>query len=378
MARRMLAKGPDGTFDLVEVPADSEKELQVLVMNHPQLIPADELGLDGDLLVVGRETSLASGAIDLLCLARSGDLVLVEFKTGPQNPDFRAALAQLIDYGSDLWGMNLADFDNGVVQRYLSGDSLAQAVAKTKWNLGEEELATLNARLADVLVNGDFKFVVAAQRFTQPMIKSLQYLNATSRYGQYFLVQVIRLDGSQLPAYSAYSAQLVSGPARSGGPGASGSTGPTNEADFLARITEDDYRDAMKEIFAAASALGLVIYWGTKGASIRVRTPDRNEPVSLAWAFLDGDQFFGARHLSLGVDPGTQELVPSAKAAIRAFVQEVSAIRGARAVPTKLDAYTFEPQAAVTAKTAVIDALEHVVEAVRALEESRPGRDEQS
>src|SRR5215207_7308425 len=86
-----------------------------------QLIPSDDLGLDGDLLVLGRETALASGRIDLLCLARSGDLVLIEFKTGPQNPDFRHALAQLIDYGSDLWRLSPEDFDHGVAQRYFAG-----------------------------------------------------------------------------------------------------------------------------------------------------------------------------------------------------------------------------------------------------------------
>jgi hypothetical protein len=360
----------------VEVPARCEEDLQEIVKLHPQLIPADDLGLDGDLLVVGRETSLASGAIDLLCLARSGDLVLIEFKTGPQNPDFRAALAQLIDYGSDLWGMTLADFDNGVVQRYLSGrhvspgfeglGSLAEAIAKADWDQGKDELTTLNARLTDVLANGDFRFVVAAQRFTQPMIKSLQYLNATSRYGQYSLVQVIWMKGNQL---SAYSAQVVSGTARSRPPGASVGAGQTNEADFLAGIADDDYRDAMKEIFAGASALGLVTYWGAKGASLRVRVPDRNEPVSVAWAFHEGDQFFGARHLSLGIDLGTLELVHSVKPAIEAFVQEVSQIPGATAVPSKLNAYMFGPPVVATVKPAVIAALEHVVAAVRALEE---------
>ncbi|WP_328327621.1 hypothetical protein OHA70_01405 [Kribbella sp. NBC_00382] len=381
MPRRVLAQGPDGSFDLVEVPAESEKALQEIVKLNPQLIPSDDLGLDGDLLVVGRETSLASGAIDLLCLARSGDLVLIEFKTGPQNPDFRAALAQLIDYGSDLWGMTLTDFDNGVVQRYLSGGhvseafkglgSLAEAVSKTNWELGEEELGTLNARLTDVLANGDFRFVVAAQRFTPAMIKSLQYLNATARYGQYSLVQVIRMEGSQL---SAYSAQVVSGTARSGQTASSVGTGRTNEANFLAGIADDEYRDAMKEVLAGASALGLVTYWGAKGASLRVRTPDRAEPVSIAWAFLEGDQWFSARHLSLGVDRETLAQVHSVQPAIEAFVQEVSQIPGAKPVPSKLDAYMFEPAIVPRAKASIIAALEHVVAAVRALGDEPPSR----
>ena len=103
MPRRVLVTRSEQSFDLIEAPAPSEHHLQEVVKTSPQLIPADDLGLDGDLLVVGRETSLASGYIDLLCLARSGDLVLVEFKTGPQNPDFRHALAQAIDYGGSSY-----------------------------------------------------------------------------------------------------------------------------------------------------------------------------------------------------------------------------------------------------------------------------------
>ncbi|MEI2811962.1 MAG: endonuclease NucS domain-containing protein [Nocardioides sp.] len=94
MPRKILVTGgAAGAVDLVEVEADNELELQEILRANPQLVPAVDLGLPGDLLVVGRETRVASGAIDLLCLSRSGELVIIEFKTGPQNSDFRHALA---------------------------------------------------------------------------------------------------------------------------------------------------------------------------------------------------------------------------------------------------------------------------------------------
>jgi hypothetical protein len=163
MPRRVLVRSPTESFELVEVPAPSEKDLQEIMKANPTLIPAEDLGHDGDLLVVGRETNLASGAIDLLCLARSGDLVLVEFKTGPQNPDFRHALAQLIDYGSDLWRTSVPDFDQGVVQRFLSGPhctpvyksaSNLRDLVTIAWQVGEEEWAGVQGRLAEVPVSG--------------------------------------------------------------------------------------------------------------------------------------------------------------------------------------------------------------------------------
>src|SRR6058998_2529108 len=92
---------------LEEILAPDEQNLHDRLRLSPGLLPIEDLELDGPLLVVGQEVSLASGRIDLVGLSRSGDILLVEFKTGPQNPDFRHVLAQLVDYGSDLWEQSL-------------------------------------------------------------------------------------------------------------------------------------------------------------------------------------------------------------------------------------------------------------------------------
>jgi hypothetical protein len=359
------------SFDLVEIPAENEHALQEIVKQHPQLIPAEDLGLDGDLLVIGRETSLQSGAIDLLCLAKSGDLVLVEFKTGPQNPDFRAALAQVIDYGSDLWGMTLDDFDRGVVQRYLTGQhvadvykqvqSLDDAIGLTNWMLGEDELESLRTRLTEVLVNGDFKFVVAAQRFTPAMAKSLDYLNSTARFGRYYLVQVIKLAGNQL---SAYSAQVVAGTTVSRPQGSV--AGRMNEADFLAAATDEAYREALADLFSTVKALGLVTFWGAKGASIRIRTPDGVEPLSVGWVF-HGPGWLGTRDLTLGVDPSSLAARPTVAPSVNAFVAELASIPGGRKLPGQIQAYSFEPLQFVQVQPSIVAGMERLVGAVRAL-----------
>ncbi|MGN6561813.1 MAG: hypothetical protein ACTHMU_04065, partial [Thermomicrobiales bacterium] len=99
MARKLMAQQATGaSILLTEMPAANEAVLQETMKHNPDLLPIDEFGMAGPLLVVGRETTLQSGYVDLLCLARSGELLIIEFKTGPQNPDFRHALAQLLDY----------------------------------------------------------------------------------------------------------------------------------------------------------------------------------------------------------------------------------------------------------------------------------------
>jgi RecB family endonuclease NucS len=102
VARRMILVNDFDEVMLSEVEAVSEGQLQGRLKDSPDLLTVEELGLTGPLLVVGRETTLPSGAADLLALGPTGDLIVIEMKTGPQNSDFRAALAQATDYGADL------------------------------------------------------------------------------------------------------------------------------------------------------------------------------------------------------------------------------------------------------------------------------------
>jgi RecB family endonuclease NucS len=97
MARKILLIDPKGAHELGEVAASDEAELQERVKSSPELLPIEDFGMVGPLLVIGRETTLPSGAVDLVGLARGGELLIVEFKTGPQNPDFRRATSQLVD-----------------------------------------------------------------------------------------------------------------------------------------------------------------------------------------------------------------------------------------------------------------------------------------
>ena len=367
MPRRFLVERAGEHFDLVESPAPSEHHLQEVMKMNPQLIPADDLGLDGDLLVIGRETSLASGAIDLLCLASSGDLVLVEFKTGPQNPDFRHALAQLIDYGSDLWQLSVDDFDRGVVQRFLrSGHApehlagchdLRGAIGRAGWNLDDEATDALLERLADVLQNGDFHFVVAAQRFTETMRASLDYLNSTMHLGRFFLVEIVELSGAEL---TAHAAQVVAAPSRRTRV-SSGSRVTTDEAAFLASLDGDAYRNAFQDFLAACSALGLVLAWGSKGFSIRLPTPDRNEPLSIAWGLPDGAQWQGLWHLSVGVDRASLKQSPSLVDPVERYIAAIEAVPGGRHLNTKMAARTFDASTAPSAVPALIDAIAALV-----------------
>ena len=145
MSRKILLQKGDGTVDpLDERPVGCEEELRQLVKENPDILPYDELGLSGPLLVVGRETTLPSGAVDLVAIARGGQLLLIEFKTGPQNTEFRYSLAQLLDYGSDMWGMSYEGFEQTVALRYFAPQFPVQQRPSPRYTL--RPVSTFHAR----------------------------------------------------------------------------------------------------------------------------------------------------------------------------------------------------------------------------------------
>ena len=195
-----------------EAAAANELELQKQMKTTPDLLPIDEFDMVGPLMVVGRETSLPSGAVDLVAVARSGELLIVEFKTGPQKADFRHVLAQLLDYGSDLWGMSYADFEATVVRPYFAGTrcednrlrgvtTLEEAAGRVWTDLTAEERALFRDHIAEQLQTGAFHFVIVAQRFRTTMERTVAYLNTLSASARFYAVELVRFEAATLSAY---------------------------------------------------------------------------------------------------------------------------------------------------------------------------------
>src|SRR5215469_5780049 len=128
------------------------------------------------------------------------------------------------------------------------------------------------------------------------MTRTLEYLNTVTQAGHYHLVQMIQFNGQDMTAYAAQSITSPTAPRRA--PAGSGAS----ETSFLAALDDDAYRQALSDIFDSCRALGLTFAWGTKGASIRIATPDRSEPLSIGWIFPAGASWLGLTHLTLGYD----------------------------------------------------------------------------
>lgn len=258
-----------------KVETKSEWELQKFVRDHPELFPLKEFGMEDSLLVVGMEIGLGSGPMDMVGLTRSGDILLIEFKTGLVISDFRKAIAQLLDYGSALFRASLQSFETRVVRKYFNGrycrptryrntPSLKVAFDRTWGQINQFE--TFTNRVIDALASGSFHFVVVAQRFTPAMQHTVDYLNSLESNARFYLVEMTRHEGKDVTAYQARTIgrpQILS------------------KAFFLDRV--DDHNSEYSEFFKEAEHLGLIFGWGKNGVAIRVR--DFPKPLAVAWAY---------------------------------------------------------------------------------------------
>ena len=376
MPRKMIVRKDDGsTQSLEETVAKNEEELQELVKDNPDILPVEEFGMTGPLMVVGRETTLPSGAVDLVALARGGDLLIVEFKTGPQNTDFRRALAQLLDYGADLWGMSYEDFEATVASRYFTSQhcrdkrvrekSSIEEAAKEIWErFTEEESESFRDRLSKQLADGAFHYVLVAQRFVRTVAKTIEYLNAIRSSARFYAVELVPFTGEGLYAYESRALVLPPPPPP---------PGPVDKERFLAQVQDENYRDALRELFEVSHRLGLHFFWGAVGASIRVPTSDRPEPLTIAWVFPPGRAGFqGLTDLTMGFDPSSAGATPSAKAALEAYIRSIESLPGAEdAKPQGLRAYRLSPEVTVRLKNEIKEILAEVVRAVNAADQQQ-------
>lgn len=377
MARRILVRGENRTVELVERAADNEVELQDVLRRAPNLIPIDDLGLDGPMMVVGHETALPSGRVDLLGVTPAGDILIVEFKTGPNNPDYRHALAQLLDYGADLWRMDPEEFDTTVTVSYLDtmhcpaddlargATSLREAAQRTWPHLQEAELDAFEHRIAARLADGGFHFVLAAQRITRNSRSTIEYLQQTHSTGSFHAVELVKFADDKR-ATVAYEGRAVTAPASRPGqrrhPSSAGKGAP--EA-VLAAVDDVGYREALEEVLEYCRGLQLSFEAGAVGFSIRVGVPDRSEPVSLGWLFPPGASgWMGLTGLNLGCDGGTVGKL-SVEPHFLAYAERLRQIAGVEMVHVSgLEAVRIPPTLLTSRRGEITDAIGQLVAAI--------------
>lgn len=271
MTRYMLMRQGDAEPKLIgETALPLERDLHDVLTLHPQLLPAEDLGL-GRTVVAGRESSLTSGYADLVLVDDRGQLCLVEVKK-EGNPDTRQVVAQLLDYAAALWGQPLSQFEQSVVGPYLATlpaeDKPENLLALLTAALddpetGEERAQLAVDRLHQTLESGDFTLVLAAPQIPARVQRVLEYLNARGQ--RFYALEVSYFREGRAECFVP---RLVVMPLASSGIGG-GSAEPIDPIAFLDQLPAH-VRPAVEAFLAAAASAGARVIWQSYGASIKV------------------------------------------------------------------------------------------------------------
>ncbi|MCI0623890.1 MAG: hypothetical protein L0387_19915 [Acidobacteria bacterium] len=175
-----------------ETDLPDEKALQKLIREHPETLPLDDLGDDiPPLLIVGRETALATGYADVVGLDPDGLVTVIECKLD-RNPEVkRGVVAQVLGYAASLWGLTYEQFETLVARKYfdsptchrpdLRGMALDDAVARFRDEQalgGEWDKSAFREQLADNLKRGRFRLVIVVDKVNDELRRAVEFLNA--------------------------------------------------------------------------------------------------------------------------------------------------------------------------------------------------------
>lgn len=309
-----------------------EEQLQEVLKENPSLLPAADLGLLPPLLVVGRESSLTSGYADLVCVDRNGMLVIVEVKRGKEG-DARRAIAQALDYGSDIWheirdGLRsgreaVSVFEESIAVPYFSGPrypgggrphSLREA-AEGLWRNGAEPAdwwATFHGNLESTLVSGKYSYVVFAPEIPENVRTTVEYLSATTSFS-FAAVEVDHFadDAEDMELYVPRAVAVP--PPVTKPPTASRPTVHISRDQWLATLTSEEGRDFFQELITHLEAIpdAELVYTEAGYFGIMVSRSWVDGPMKLwlsdSYSAGSGRGLFTTDVLRLGYAQGTLE-----------------------------------------------------------------------
>jgi hypothetical protein len=276
MKRKALLKAGEDFVVLDESRFEAETQLQEALKSNPEVIPVSDLDL-AEVVVVGRETVVPVGAIDLLLVDAEGRVIIVETKLS-SNPQLRRqVVAQVLDYGASLWrtAPTLKQFEE-LVLRYWHSDACQDARIKDAETLrqgldpvfrelrGEDwDYDVFESALSDNISNGQHVLLVVASGLTDRLSRDLlQYVNLCMNLPLCAVeIDVFETEGQQLivPRGVRYGPTTQPVPAR----------GRTNRSAFLAACT-DVAAEFFGRLLDEAEEKDMIVYWGAVGFSVRM------------------------------------------------------------------------------------------------------------
>lgn len=201
----------------------NEDELETFLIDNPNLIAGER---DDVWTVWARQIAARSdNQLDLLGLGSDGSITIVECKLGSNREERREVIAQVLEYASALWEMDLERFRELFRKQHPSGrDPFELLVEQTPSDLagGDWDVEQTKKLAALNLQRGSLRLVVAVDDISERLRRIIDYVNSRSpgelkiiaisipRYGQGTTgVVAVETHGERAPAPGSRSAELV-------------------------------------------------------------------------------------------------------------------------------------------------------------------------
>ncbi len=147
-----------------------EHQLEELLAESPDLLPGEE---SERVIFFKRQVPLGQNAVDLLGVTSAGSITVVECKLDCNREARRTVIAQILEYGSQLWGMEYDEFEGLLSQG--REEPLADTVRRLAGPGWSEEAFVAGTKRA--LENGDFRLVIAINGVTNELKGIMEYIN---------------------------------------------------------------------------------------------------------------------------------------------------------------------------------------------------------
>ncbi len=158
---------------------NNEAELQKLLAEDPSLLATSEINSQaGEMICVFREFPLSIGQVDLLGFSTEGDIFLVECKLASNAEIKRKVIAQALEYGAGLWGMDYDTVDQKIAAQ--TQKSLADHVMEVS-NSPDWDAKTFRETVQTHLKDGRFTLIIVVDQVNDELSRIIRYINEAGR-----------------------------------------------------------------------------------------------------------------------------------------------------------------------------------------------------
>ena len=170
-----------------------EAALQRLLVEHPEVMPGDQLVSDGEeaprFLLLKREAAVGSWSLDHLFVDQFGVPTLVECKLIENNESRREVVGQIIEYAANarsVWADGqLRKLANG---QWSSGANEIDALLESE--LGVEDVEEFWQKVDGNLEAGRIRLIIAGDHINSNVKRMIEYLNGEMRNTEVYGLEI--------------------------------------------------------------------------------------------------------------------------------------------------------------------------------------------